>query len=89
MKHGRGTDFFANGDQYQGHYKNGKPQGKGVYTWANGSYYEGQFVAGLKCGKGKWKRFIKNEKQGANSPSNQPKQFLYYEGDYENDKKNG
>jgi hypothetical protein len=44
MKHGRGTDYFANGDKYSGTYKNGKPEGFGLYTWQNGSYYEGKFV---------------------------------------------
>lgn len=43
MKHGKGTDIFGNGDKYQGHYKDGKPEGSGLYTWVNGSYYEGQF----------------------------------------------
>ncbi len=41
MKHGKGTDFFANGDKYSGQYRHGKPQGTGVYTWPNGSYFEG------------------------------------------------
>lgn len=58
MKHGRGSDIFANGDRYNGEYKNGKPDGKGIYTWANGSYYDGEFKNGLKHGKGKWKKFV-------------------------------
>ncbi len=48
MKHGKGSDVFANGDKYSGNYKNGKPEGQGVYTWSNGSYYEGEFINGLK-----------------------------------------
>ena len=58
MKHGRGADIFANGDTYNGEYRNGKPHGKGVYTWKNGSHYEGEFKNGLKHGKGKWKKYI-------------------------------
>jgi hypothetical protein len=58
MKHGKGTDIFANGDRYSGDYVNGKPNGFGTYTWANGSYYEGEFKNGLKHGKGKWKKFV-------------------------------
>jgi hypothetical protein len=58
MKHGKGSDFFSNGDKYTGAYKNGKPEGYGVYTWENGSYYEGYFIGGLKAGKGKWKKYI-------------------------------
>lgn len=29
LKHGQGTDIFANGDIYTGEYKDGKPDGKG------------------------------------------------------------
>ena len=58
MKHGKGSDVFANGDKYTGCYKNGKPEGQGVYTWSNGSYYEGEFLNGLKQGKGKWKKYL-------------------------------
>lgn len=60
MKHGKGTDFFANGDKYTGSYRNGKPDGIGTYSWEDGSYYEGSFKNGLKHGKGKWKKYIHN-----------------------------
>ena len=30
LKHGKGADFFANGDRYVGEYKDGKPNGEGV-----------------------------------------------------------
>ena len=58
MKHGKGTDFFANGDKYTGNYKNGKPDGYGQHFWGDGSYYEGQFKSGLKHGKGTWKKYM-------------------------------
>ena len=94
MKHGRGADIFANGDTYNGEYRNGKPHGKGVYTWKNGSHYEGEFKNGLKHGKGKWKKYIqpssnavptKEEIEGQQLNNN----FLYYEGEYRYDKKDG
>jgi len=43
LKHGKGTDFFANGDRYLGEYQYGKPHGSGTYTWNSGAQYEGQF----------------------------------------------
>ena len=56
MKHGRGTETFANGDQYCGEYNKGAPNGQGTYKWKNGSIYVGDFVKGLKHGFGKWKK---------------------------------
>ena len=79
LKHGKGADYFNNGDNYRGEYKNGKPDGYGVYTWANGSTYEGYFANGLKAGKGKWKK--SPEQPGG--PTNE------YNGEYQNDKKCG
>jgi len=58
MKHGKGVDIFANGDTYNGMYKDGKPHGEGKYVWSNGSYYEGSFKNGLKHGFGKWKKYV-------------------------------
>lgn len=77
MKHGRGSDIFANGDTYTGQYYKGKPDGQGEYKWKNGSLYSGQFKNGLKHGKGKWRK-------GGNSPATNN-----YEGDYFMDKKHG
>ena len=88
LKHGRGTDLFANGDKYSGEYFKGKPHGEGQYVWVNGSYYEGEFREGLKCGKGKWKKFLHSDHSSAGKKESGP-QFLYYEGDYLNDKKHG
>jgi len=76
LKHGFGTDKFANGDTYTGEYRYGKPYGIGKYIWRNGSSYEGQFQEGMKHGKGIW---IKGKP---------PKQTLY-EGEYVKDKKQG
>eukprot|EP00347_Sterkiella_histriomuscorum_P023931 403332889 len=77
LKHGQGTDIFANSDSYSGSYKHGKPDGKGEYKWKNGSVYVGEFRDGLKHGRGKWKKL--QNVQNCNS----------YDGQYENDKKNG
>lgn len=56
MKHGQGSDIFANGDCFTGTYVQGKPEGQGQYKWKNGSIYIGEFKDGLKHGKGKWKK---------------------------------
>ena len=56
MKHGKGTDIFANGDCYTGNYAFGKADGKGVYKWKNGSIYSGEFKEGMKHGRGEWKK---------------------------------
>ena len=56
MKHGQGTDMFANGDVYTGQYSEGKPHGFGQYKWKNTSIYVGQFESGMKHGKGKWRK---------------------------------
>ena len=58
MKHGKGTDFFTNGDKLTGNYSLGKPEGFCTHIWADGSIYEGEFVNGLKDGKGKWKKAL-------------------------------
>lgn len=72
-------DIFANGDTYQGEFKEGKSHGRGQYTWSiDNSSYMGEFREGLKHGKGRWKSGL-----GAVGSINQ------YEGDYESDKKHG
>jgi hypothetical protein len=56
LKHGFGTDFYANGDQYTGEYRYGKPCGRGKYLWGSGAVYEGEFIEGKKNGKGRWEK---------------------------------
>lgn len=51
-----GTDFFANGDQYTGEYRYGKPYGRGKYIWGTGAVYDGEFVEGKKNGYGRWEK---------------------------------
>ena len=64
---------FANGDVYEGDWKDGKGHGKGKCTYASGNMYEGDWKDGKKHGKGKhtW----------ANGN--------VYEGDYKDGKKHG
>jgi hypothetical protein len=77
LKHGKGTDIFANGDCYTGNYAFGKADGKGVYKWKNGSIYSGEFKEGMKHGKGEWKKVANSTKCNR------------FEGFYAFDKKNG
>lgn len=43
----------ANGDVYQGEWKDGKAHGYGVFVDLDGSMYEGQWKNDLQHGKGK------------------------------------
>jgi hypothetical protein len=56
LKHGKGSDLFANGDSFSGIYVHGKPEGKGVYKWKCGSIYTGEFKDGMKHGRGDWRK---------------------------------
>jgi len=44
--------YYADGDVYQGHWKNSKREGKGVYTWKSGRKYEGEYVQDSRNGLG-------------------------------------
>lgn len=50
---GQGTLTFANGDVYEGQFKNGTFHGHGTYTSASGWVYVGQFKNGYADGIGK------------------------------------
>ena len=45
---GKGTIKFANGDVYEGDFKNGLMEGQGVLRTVAGDEYMGQFKNGLK-----------------------------------------
>ena len=61
---GRGTAVYANGEIYEGEYRDGvssvienqfiqRRNGKGKYTYANGDKYDGDFKENKKHGIGK------------------------------------
>ena len=39
--HGKGKYSYADGNVYEGDWKDGKKHGKGKYSWASGDVYEG------------------------------------------------
>ena len=41
-QHGYGVYIWANGEKYEGNWKDGKFDGYGVYFYASGSRYEGK-----------------------------------------------
>jgi hypothetical protein len=48
-----GIMTFANGDKYNGEWKNDIIEGKGVFIWANGDIYEGRWKNCNRYGNGK------------------------------------
>ena len=52
---GNGIKKFANGDIYEGEFKDGKMNGEGVYYFSNGDKYEGEYINNTISGKGKSK----------------------------------
>ncbi len=53
-KHGlaHGNGIAKGKDFYQGHFKNGYPDGEGTYIWADSSKYTGHWKKGKRSGKG-------------------------------------
>jgi hypothetical protein len=39
-KHGKGTYYFANGNQYTGDWVDDQRTGRGIFIWTNGNRYE-------------------------------------------------
>lgn len=54
---GFGVAIYANGNQYEGQWKNGNKDGQGKFVYHDGELYEGSFVRGKRNGYGvyKWK----------------------------------
>ena len=57
---GYGTDYYADGEKYEGNFENGKRQGFGIYTYGlndatNALSYVGYFEDNLKSGSGTFK----------------------------------
>ena len=44
MANGYGRVIYADGDMYEGEWKDDKAQGKGIYIHADGAKYEGEWV---------------------------------------------
>ncbi|MFA5879170.1 MAG: transglutaminase domain-containing protein [Candidatus Margulisiibacteriota bacterium] len=51
----KGILLEANGNRYEGQFKNGSKHGKGILLDSNGNRYEGEFKNGLKQGKAFYK----------------------------------
>lgn len=49
---GRVKCNYEGGDNYEGNFVNGLPDGTGVYVYANGDRYEGNFRKGVPNGRG-------------------------------------
>lgn len=43
---------YANGDEYNGAWSQGRKHGKGVYTYSDGDYYDGQWARDSAEGQG-------------------------------------
>ena len=52
--HGDGVFTCADGDKYDGQWKDGKPHGEGIETFADGAKYVGQYKDGKRHGLGKY-----------------------------------
>ena len=50
---GDGVFTYANGDKYDGQWKDGLKHGKGILTCADGDTYNGDWIEDKKEGKGK------------------------------------
>ena len=56
---GKGKVTLANGNTFEGQFRNGVPSGEGIYYWNadgphKGDRYEGQYHQGRRHGKGKF-----------------------------------
>jgi hypothetical protein len=50
--HGRGVYTWADGNRYEGEWRDGEMHGRGVFTWTNGRRYEGEYLDGWMHGRG-------------------------------------
>ncbi|MEM9266951.1 MAG: pentapeptide repeat-containing protein [Cyanobacteria bacterium P01_F01_bin.13] len=51
---GRGSMLYANGNRYDGEYRDGQRNGCGTFTFTNGRRYVGEFDDDLFSGRGMW-----------------------------------
>ena len=52
MRHGRGTQYYADGGLYEGEWSDDTFHGEGCITWADGAGYKGGFANGKRNGQG-------------------------------------
>lgn len=50
---GRGTFAYIDGSRYEGHFRNGRPEGYGAFYYPNGDEYSGDFHRGVPHGQGR------------------------------------
>jgi hypothetical protein len=51
-QNGQGTLTYANGDKYEGEWKDDLKNGQGTFTWANGNKYVGEYKDDKRNGQG-------------------------------------
>ena len=52
MRHGKGTQKYANGGKYAGQWEDDLRHGQGTYTGVHGSKYKGSYEKGNRHGNG-------------------------------------
>jgi hypothetical protein len=94
--HGIGEIIFANGDFFEGEFKDGDANGHGKMTYANGDIFEGEYKDGEANGPCKW-TFANGdifEGEYKDSKRNGPGKYTYangdiFEGEYKDGEQNG
>ncbi len=54
LPHGKGKEFYVNGDIYEGEFKNGKKIGKGKFLFKDGAKYTGEVLNNKFHGTGQF-----------------------------------
>ena len=52
LKEGKGLYIYADGDEYNGDWKNDLQNGKGIYKFKDGESYDGEYLDGERTGQG-------------------------------------
>ena len=102
-KNGYAIEIKKDGSKYEGRVFESKPHGFGIYTWSKGNIYAGEWKHGKKCGKYKYTSVNGEVYEGVYNINTsyifhlkQQNGYVVkmdennkYEGNYENNKKNG
>ena len=93
---GKGAYKFANGDVYEGSYKEGLMHGKGNYNWKSGAKYSGDYSEDKRHGKGQYQFKSGDRYDGAwqENKMHGKGNYMYlngdvYQGDYVSNKQHG